>query len=98
MKAVGGWLALMLAVAVGGMRAAAWAAAHTQYFRDPLNQYDAAYGYTLPVHLIQAAYPGWPVLAAVWLTLGLLAFAGWRLALALEPASLGSLAFSNLYS
>ena len=88
MKAVAGWLAVMLVVAVAGMRTAAWAAAQTQYFHDPLNQYDAAYGYTLPVHLIQAAHPGWPILAAVWLTLALLGFAGFRLALALEGAAL----------
>jgi len=88
MKAVGGWLALMLAVALFGMYAAAWAAARTLYFRDPLNQYDAAYGFTLPVHLVQAAHPGWPVLAAVWLALAILAIAGWQLARALGAASL----------
>ena len=88
MKAVVGWLVLTTAIALGGMKAAAWAAAQTQYFRDPLNQYDAAYGYTLPIHLVQAAHPGWPVLVAVWSTLVLLAFTGWKLARALEAAAL----------
>jgi len=78
----------MLAVALFGMYAAAWAAARTLYFRDPLNQYDAAYGYTLPVHLVQAAHPGWPVLAAVWLSLAILAIGGWQLSRALAAASL----------
>lgn len=86
MRAAAGWLALMLAAAVGGSFAAYAAAVRSDYFLDPVSGYNAAYGFTLPVHMVQAAHPGWPVLAVIWTMLAIFGFAGWKLAAALRMA------------
>ena len=77
-------LGAMLAVAILGSRLALWAAEQTQYFRDVRNPTsDFGYAFTLPLHVVQAAYPGWNVVIIVWVMLALLALLGSLLSRAL---------------
>jgi hypothetical protein len=70
-------LAAMLAVALLAPRAALWAAQQTVYFKDVRNPTsDFGYAFTLPIHVVQAAYPGWNVVLIVWTMLALLALLG----------------------
>ncbi|HXM19423.1 MAG TPA: glycosyltransferase 87 family protein [Candidatus Tumulicola sp.] len=80
------WIAAMIAIALAGGWAEQRLAVASEFFRDPSHSYDVAYAFTLPIHLVQSAYPGWPVLAALWGMLACLALAGWQLARALGVA------------
>jgi hypothetical protein len=69
--------AATIAVALAGPRLELLAAASTQYFKDvhaPASDY--AYAFTLPISVVQAAYPGWNVVAILWATLALLTVLG----------------------
>lgn len=86
MKAVLGWFAVMLATAIVGPLAAYHTALASDWFHDAMGLYDAAYGFSLPIHVVQSAHPGWPILFVIWTMLAVFGFAGWRLGLALSDA------------
>jgi Glycosyltransferase family 87 len=70
------WLGVMLALSVGGSAAALWAAKSSQYFLDVTSHSAYAQAFDLPIRVVQAAYPGWNVVIAVWAMLAALTVAG----------------------
>src|ERR1017187_6806827 len=70
-------LGAMVMVALIAPRVALWAAEQTVYFKDARNPTsDFGYAFTLPIHVVQAAYPGWNVVVVVWAMLAVLALLG----------------------
>ncbi len=73
-----GWLACMVALALGGSALVATLAAH-QTFDDAATHTPYSIAAAFPIPVIQAAAPGWDVLCAIWVLLALIALAGQRL-------------------
>ena len=84
------WLGCIVAAALCGSALAGAQAAH-QTFYDAYTHTPYSVAYRFPIHVVQAASPGWDVLLAVWATLAVIAIAGIRLsnALALLPRANG---------
>lgn len=77
-----GWLAAIVVLAVAGS-AVASALAANQTFYDAYTHTPYSIAYSLPIHVVQAASPGWNVLLVIWAMLAAIAFAGDRLVRAL---------------
>ena len=72
------WLFVVVVIVLAGS-AAASALAAGQTFNDLSTQTPYSIAYRLPIHVVQAASPGWDVLLLVWVMLAAIAFAGHRL-------------------
>lgn len=77
------WLLAIVALAVAGS-AVADRLASVQSFHDASTHTPYSIAYALPIHVVQAADPGWNVLVAVWVMLAAIAFAGTRFVKALS--------------
>jgi alpha-1,6-mannosyltransferase len=77
------WLSAIVALAVAGSALASGQAA-TQNFYDAYTHTPYSVAYRFPIHVVQAASPGWNVLLLVWAMLAGIAFAGVRLVKALS--------------
>jgi len=73
-----GWLTAIVALAVAGS-AVASALAANQTFYDAYTHTPYSVAYALPIHVVQAASPGWNVLLVIWVMLAAIAVCGDRL-------------------
>ena len=87
-----GWLCAIVALALAGSAVASSFAAG-QTFYDAYTQTPYSVAYRLPIHVVQAASPGWDVLLTAWLMLAAIALCGARLVRALREVRSGSAAW-----
>ena len=80
-----GWLAAIVVLAVAGS-AMASALAANQTFYDAYTHTPYSIAFHLPIHVVQAASPGWNVLLFIWVMLAAIAICGDRLVRALRQA------------
>jgi hypothetical protein len=66
----------MCLTALAGGWLAGQAAARTKFFFDASQHGNYLAGYRLPIHVVQEAYPGWPVVICIWAMLAVLALLG----------------------
>jgi hypothetical protein len=85
-------LAIVLAaICAAGAFAAGLAASHTRYFFDAFQHGNYVAGFRLPIHVIQQAAPGWPVVLVIWAMLAALAWAGFAFLRTLSGAGRSAL-------
>jgi hypothetical protein len=66
----------LAAIGTAGAFAAGLAASRTVYFYDAFQHGNYLAGFRLPIHVVQQAAPGWPVVLVVWAMLAALACVG----------------------
>jgi hypothetical protein len=81
---VGVWTAALIAIALGGSAACAALARYAQAPAGFTGAYSFAAGMQLPVTVVNGALDAFPVVVGALVVFALLAFAGWRLAIALR--------------
>ena len=84
-----GWLFAIVALAIAGSAVASALAAH-QTFYDAYTHTPYSIAYQLPIHVVQAASPGWDVLFTIWIMLAAIAFSGDRFVRALREIPKGA--------
>ena len=83
------WLGAIVALAIAGSLCAAALAAHESFY-DAYTQTPYPAAYAFPIHVVQAASPGWDVLLVVWSMLGAIAACGVALVRSLVKLERGS--------
>jgi hypothetical protein len=82
---------VLAAICAVGAFVAGLAASHTIYFYDAFQHGNYLAGYRLPIHVVQQAAPGWPVVLVVWAMLAALACGSLAFLRALSGAGRGAL-------
>lgn len=90
------WLAVIVAIAIAGSAAATMLAKSETFDDSAGGRFSAAY--LLPIHVVQAASPGWDVFGVVVLVFGGIAFAGTRLVQALAQISKSSVVLAGAFA
>lgn len=70
------WAIALAGICVLGAISAGYYASRTIYFYDAYQHGNYLAGFSLPIHVVQQAAPGWPVVLAVWIMLAAIACAG----------------------